>query len=411
MNGSRSLRSTRRRRRGAPGSPRPRSPAGAVVTERTGAVDGGRGIGFGNAGEDEDVVDGDGRHGPPPTSLALATIPRQGRQASVAASAATPGLGSARADDVRAVGDREGVDAEHACGRGRRRGATRTPAPRSSGQPAARGVGVPRAPAELGEVGPVAAPQRRAPLAEVELDERVVDPSGLPVEDAGEPVGRLGVDEQLALVQVAVHEHRVELARARASASAAARASPGIELELVDEQRCGRRGVDRRGRVGTSAGSTSCQPAARRPSSANRSPSRSTGMSSTSWSRRTPGQPIEHHDGVGGDGRGPPSTSRTTGARTGSAERLDRLAGRRPRGAAARPGCGRGGTARRGRAVSRTSFDQPVKSASIGRPRPEPEQLAEAGQAGRRDHGQGGVSLAEQRHRRRAVRTPVALWQ
>src|SRR5438105_12584571 len=65
-------------------------------------------------------------------------------------------------------------------------------------------VGLPCDGPEPGEVVPVRAPEPAAPFAEVEVPERVVDRSRLPIEDARE----LATDnQQLVLMDVPVNEH------------------------------------------------------------------------------------------------------------------------------------------------------------------------------------------------------------
>ena len=261
------------------------------------------------------------------------------------------------------------------------------------GQPARRGVGVPGAPPELGEVrhgGPrhSAVPHSPRSNSTKGWSTRAVCQSRMPVSRWGGS----GVDEQLALVQVAVHEHRVER-------PGSARAPSGRGRPRRRRARARRRGamrasrLDRRGSVGTSGGVDAR--ASRRPGAR----ARRTGRASSSTGRSL--HELVERDARAGDRAPPPGRRRWPGPRphratTGDARAgraAPRPAGRRRRAAGARPGCGRAGRARRASAVSRTSFDQPVKSASIGSSSPRPSRSRNRARRGGATTARAGCAL------------------
>ena len=343
--------------------------------------DGGGGVRIGDAWEHEDVVDGDGRHGSsfgcaaPHNMVALATIPGSRL-------AARPGPRS------RASAGVPTTPSAWTTGNGRwpsiRAGVGGGVVPLEDGgevirEAAPRGVGVPGSAPEHREVAAVAPPDRRAPLAEVEVGEGMVDAGGLPVEDAREGVRGLRLHEQLALVEVAVDEHRLELPRSEQGPFGRPRLI-GLELELDGEGRDAferlppgeRRHASRDPRRATAPRALRARRTGRR--------ARRAAWSSTIASSPVPREPIEHHHGVrrhagvvphrlhGGDHR------RSRGRRW--------LGGRRRRAASGSTCVWSRGKSTAWVGVSSTSFDQPVKSASIGSSSPRPRSSRKRGSRG-----------------------------
>src|ERR1700759_3369329 len=75
-------------------------------------------------------------------------------------------------------------------------------------QPPRLGIRAPPPRPEGAEVPAAPPPQPGAPLAKIEVPERVVDPGRLPVDDARQPVA---IGKQLVFVNVTVDQNRREL--------------------------------------------------------------------------------------------------------------------------------------------------------------------------------------------------------